>query len=154
IALTRAGGPDPGATPDWLAREGPRVFLFAGLPALAIGFLTAVGLTLALGGGEDITGVSSLWVVLLDLMVLAAVVGLGVGAPATQHWGLGIALFSVATGAIFPLLFVTNALPFEDGGGLAQPQLSIFALTVGLMLVSLVLAGAALLALAVASLRT
>ena len=154
IALERRGGADPGASPDWFAERGPALFVLAGLPALLLAVGATVVLTLALGGNPERSGMPLLVPLLLNLGVLVAVLCGGVGSPLTQHWGLGIAAFGVGVSAMFPLLFLANALPFADDGSLAYPDRAVFALTVGLILLSQMLAASALIALAVTSLRT
>jgi len=147
IALERAGGPDPAALPDWIAEHGPPLFVFAGAPALLLATLAALLLTLLLGGNPERAGLPLTTTLLVDVAVIVAMLGCGLGSPLTQHWGLAITAFGIGVGAIFPLLFVANALPFAADGGLEYPDRFIFALTVGLILFSLTLAGAALVAL-------
>ena len=154
IASVRAGGPDPVAQPDWFAVRGPALFVLAGLPALVFAVGGAAALTLALGGNPERSGIPLIVPLLLDVAVIVAVLALGAGSPLTQHWGLGIAAFGVGVSAIFPLLFIANALPFAEGGGLAYPERLVFALTVGLILLTQIVAAAALVALAVTSART
>ena len=154
ITLERAGGPDPAALPDWFAERGPALFVLAGVPALLLAFLSLIGLTLALGGNPERSGVPAALGLLVDLLVLVAVLGLGAGSPLTQHWGLAIAAFGGGVGAVFPLLYIANQLPFAGDGALRYPERFVFALTVGLILIALVAAAAALVALAVTGVRT
>ena len=154
IALVRAGGPDPGAPPDWFAARGPALFVLAGLPALVLAVGAGVALTLALGGNPEYAGIPLIVPLLLVLGVIVAVLAVGAGSPLTQHWGLAVAAFGAGLSAMFPLLFIANALPFAEDGSLAYPERLIFALTVGLILLSQIIAAAALVALAVTSLRT
>ncbi len=154
IALERADGPDPGAPPDWFAERGPTVFLLVGLPALLLATSATIILTLALGGNPERSGIPMAVPLLLVLGIVAAVACLGIGAPTTQHWGLSIAVFGVGLSAIFPLLFVADALPFDSDGGLAYPERLIFALINGLMMIAQIAAAAALVSLAVTALRT
>ena len=154
IALERRGGPDPAATPDWFARHGPALFVFVGMPALTLATLSTAGLALVLGGNPDHSGVPLFWPLLLDLIVLMAVVAAAVGSPLGQHWGLGVAVFGASAGAVFPLLFLVNALTFADDGGIAYPDRIVFAIAVGLILLTVTIAAAALLSLVVAAIRT
>jgi len=154
IVLERAGGADPAALPDWFARHGPTVFVYAGVPAIVASFAGGLILTLMLGGNPARSGLWTGWPVLLDLGVLVAILACGIGSPLTQHWGLGIAVFSAGAGAIFPLLFIANALPFGESGALAYPDRVVLALTVGLILTAFISAAAGLIALGVTSART
>jgi hypothetical protein len=154
MALERAGGPDPAVLPDWFAEHGPALFVFAGLPALGLAMAGVFGLTLALGGNPDETGLPVLLPVLLDMCVLVAVLACGAGSRLTQHWGLAITAFAAGVCLHFPLLFVAGSLPFTDDGGLAYPERLAFALTVALILLATVVAAAALVALAVTCLRS
>jgi hypothetical protein len=113
-----------------------------------------VALTLALGGNPEESGLPMAVGLLVDLAVIVAIVCIGLGSPLAQHWGLGIAVFGAGISAMFPLLVVANALPFADTGSITYPERSIFALVVGLILFSLTLAAAALVALAVNALRS
>jgi hypothetical protein len=153
IALERAGGPDPAQPPDWVAERGPALFLFVAMPALALAFTLATGLTLTLGSNPDETGLSRLWPVVLTVAAIVAAIAGGVGAPLAQHWGLGIAVFGLGVSAIFPLLYVANALPFGSDGSLPYPPRLVFGLVVGLIVVAIVVAGAALVSLAVTVVR-
>lgn len=154
IALERAGGPDPGSPPDWFAARGPSVFVILGLPALILAAVATTALTLELGGNPERSGIPLIVPLLLDLCVIVAVLCLGVGAPMTRHWGLSIAVFGVGLSAMFPLLFIANALPFEPGGSLRYPERLVFAFANGLMLITQIVAAAALVSLAVTGLRT
>lgn len=154
IALERAGGPDPAALPDWFARRGPAFFVLGGLPAIAVAVVAAIALTLALGSNPERSGMPPAVPLLLNLSVIVAIVCCGIGSPLTQHWGLGIAVFGIGLSAIFPLLFVANALPFADDSSIGYPDRLIFALAVGLILLTQILAASALLALGVTGLRT
>ena len=154
IALERAGGPDPAAPPDWFAERGPALFVLGGVPALALACLGAAALTLALGGDPEESALPVAVSLLLDVCVVVAIVCCGLGSPLTRHWGLAITAFGAGVGAVFVLLFVVNALPFADSGSLAYPERFVFALAVGLILAALVVAAAALIALAVTSVRT
>lgn len=154
ITLERAGGPDPARTPDWFARNGPALFLFGGAPSLLLAMALTFGLTVALGGNPDHSSLSGVWPALLDLAVLASIICWGIGSPLTQHWGLGVAAFGAGVSATFPLLFVALQLPFAEDGSLPYPDRLIFALTVALIVATLTLAAAALIALAVTSVRT
>jgi hypothetical protein len=154
ILLERAGGPDPGAPPDWFARHGPAVFALGGVPTFVLAIAGAVALTLILGGNPERAGIPLALPILLDLAILVAIVCCGVGAPTTQHWGLGVALFGVAVSSIFPLLFIANALPFAADSSLRYPERVVFALVNGLIAAALVAAAAALISLAVSAIRT
>lgn len=154
IALERAGGPDPGAPRDWFAEHGPALFILAGMPALLIAIGAAFVLTVALGSNPERSGLPLLVPALLDLAVIVAIVAGGLGSPMTQHWGLGIAVFGVGVSAIFPLLYLANTLPFAGDGSLPYPDRFVFALAVGLILLTQIAAAAALIALAVAAVRT
>lgn len=154
LALDRTGGPHPATLPDWFALHGPTIFMFIGMPALALAAAGAFGLTLALGGNPEYSGLPAAVEVVFDLCVVAAIVAWGIGSPLTQHWGLAIAAFALGLSLTFPLLFVADALPFTEDGALPYPERLVFALTVALMLSVTVIATAALVALAVTSLRT
>ena len=154
IVLERSGGPDPSRLPDWFAEHGPPFFVFAGLPALLLATLAAAALTLALGGNPEWSGIPFVVPLFLDLAVLVAVLGLGVGAPTTQHWGLAIAVFGASLSAMFPLLFVADRLPFAPDGGLDYPERLVFAVVNGTILLTQLLATAALISLLVSALRT
>jgi len=154
IALERSGGPDPAATPDWFAERGPALFVLAGLPTLLFAMIGSIVLTLALGNNPERSGLPLIVPILLDLSVIVAVICCGLGSPMTQHWGLGIAVFGVGVSAIFPLLFLTNQLPFDVDGSLSYPDRFVFALAVGLILLTQIAALAALVSLAVTSFRT
>ncbi|MGH2585732.1 MAG: hypothetical protein ACRDJE_12535 [Dehalococcoidia bacterium] len=153
ILLERAGGADPTAPPDWFADHGPAVFVLGGVPLAALATIGAIILTLALGSNPQQSGLPFLVPVILNLAVFAAIICCGVGSPLAQHWGLGIAAFGIGIGAVFPLLFIANSLPFGDDGSLLYPDRLIFAIVVGLILLTQIVAGAALIALAVTSLR-
>jgi hypothetical protein len=154
IALERAGGPDPAAPPDWFARHGPALFVLAGVPALGIATLGTIALSLALGGNPDRSNLPILWPLLLDLVVLVGVDTTAAGSPLGQHWGLGVAVFGVSAAAVFPLLFVINTLTFNENGGIPYPDRIVFSITVGLILLTVMIAMSALLALGITSLRT
>jgi lysylphosphatidylglycerol synthetase-like protein (DUF2156 family) len=154
IALERAGGPDPGAAPDWFAERGPALFVLGGVPAILLATGVAIVLTLALGGNPEDSGLPVAIGLLVNLAVFVAIVCIGLGSPLAQHWGLGIAVFGAGISAMFPLLVIANALPFDDDGSLPYPDRIVFALVVGLILFSLTLAAAALLSLAVNAFRT
>ena len=154
IVLERTGGADPSRLPDWFAAHGPPLFIFAGVPALLLAALATAALTLALGGNPERAGIPFIVPVLLDVAVLVAVLALGVGAPTTQHWGLAIAVFGACLSAMFPLLFVADRLPFAPDGGLDYPERFVFAVVNGLIILTQVLAMAALVSLAVSALRT
>jgi hypothetical protein len=154
IALERAGGPEPSRLPDWFAEHGPVLFVFVGLPALLVAVLATAALTLALGGNPERAGIPFVVPVLLDLAVIVAVLALGAGGPTTQHWGLAIAVFGACLSAMFPLLFMADRLPFRPDGGLDYPERFVFALVNGLILLTQVLASAALISLAVSAART
>lgn len=154
IALERAGGPDPAALPDWFAERGPLLFLFGGLPATLVAVAITVGLVLALGGNPERSGMPLVWIVLLDSAALVAVLGLGIGSPLTRHWGLGVTTVAAGVSLIFPLLYISTTLAFTDSGALAYPERLVFAVTVGLMLLTAVIAVAALVSLAVTGVRS
>ena len=154
IALERAGGRDPASPPDWFAERAPALFVLAGVPAIVLAVGATVALTLALGGNPERSGMPMIVPLLLNGGVLVAVFCCGVGSPLTQHWGLGVAVFGIGVSAIFPLLFLANALPFAEDGSLGYPERLVFALTVGLILLTQMLTAAALLSLLVTSLRT
>ncbi|MGD9893443.1 MAG: hypothetical protein AB7R89_00400 [Dehalococcoidia bacterium] len=154
IALERAGGPDPAATPDWFAEHGPALFILAGMPALLIALAASLILTVALGNNPERSGLPLVVPIFLDLAVIVAIIAIGLGSPMTQHWGLGIAAFGVGVSAIFPLLYLTNTLPFAPDGSLPYPDRFIFALAVGLILLTQVAAAAALISLIATSVRT
>ena len=154
IALERAGGPDPAAVPDWFSDHGPALFILAGMPALLIALGASFVLTIALGNNPERSGLPLIVPVLFDLAVIVAIIAGGLGSPMTQHWGLGIAVFAVGVSAIFPLLYLANTLPFAGDGSLPYPDRFIFALAVGLILLTQIAAAAALIALAVTCVRT
>jgi hypothetical protein len=154
VALERGGGADPATLPDWFAEHGPAVFVFAGLPALILAAAGAFGLTLALGGNPDTSGLPAALPVLLDLCVLVAILGCGAGLPLTQHWGLAITAFGSGISLLFPLLLAAGRLSFSDDGGVPYPDRLVFALVIALLLIVTVVAAAALLALAISGLRT
>lgn len=154
IALERAGGADPAALPDWFATHGPRLYVFGGVPATLIAITITLGLVLALGSDPERTSVSLLWPLLLCLVTVVAVLGCGVGSPLTQHWGLGVASLAMGVSLIFPLLFVVNTLNSGETGRIAYPGRLIFALAAALMLLAAIIAGSALVALIVTSVRT
>jgi hypothetical protein len=154
IALERAGGPDPAAAPDWFAEHGPALFILAGMPTLLIAVGASFALTIALGSNPERSGLPVLVPALLDIAVIVAILAAGLGSPMTQHWGLGIAVFGAGVSAIFPLLYLTNTLPFAADGSLPYPDRFVFALGVGLILLTQIAAAAALIALAVTSVRT
>jgi hypothetical protein len=154
IAFVRAGGPDPTAAPDWFAEHGPALFILAGMPALLIAIAASFILTVALGNNPERSGLPFIVPLLLDLAVIVAIIAIGLGSPMTQHWGLGIAVFGVGVSAIFPLLFLTDTLPFAPDGSLPYPDRFIFALAVGLILLTQIAAAAALIALVATSVRT
>jgi hypothetical protein len=154
IALERAGGPDPAAAPDWFAEHGPALFMLAGLPALLIALGASLILTVALGNNPERSGLPLIVPALLDLAVIVAIIAGGLGSPMTQHWGLGIAVFGFGVSAIFPLLYLTNTLPFAADGSLPYPDRFIFALAVGLILLTQIAAAAALISLVATSVRT
>jgi len=154
IALERAGGPDPTAPPDWVAEHGPALFVLAGLPALLIAIGASFVLTIALGNNPERSGLPLLVPAFLDLAVIIAIIAGGLGSPMTQHWGLGVAVFGVGVSAIFPLLYLANTLPFAGDGSLPYPDRFVFALAVGLILLTQIAAAAALISLAVTSIRT
>ena len=154
IALERSGGADPARLPDWFAERGPAIFVLAGVPALLGAAIAAAALTLVLGDNPESAGLPLIVPVLLDIAIIAAVLAIGVGAPTTQHWGLAIAVFGAGLSAMFPLLFVADGLPFAPDGSLGYPERFVFALVNGLILTTQILAGAALVSLAVSALRT
>jgi hypothetical protein len=154
IALELAGGPDPGAAPDSFAEHGPALFWLGGVPAILLATSFAVGLTLALGGNPEESGLPMATGLLVDLAVIVAVICIGLGSPLAKHWGLGIAVFGAGISAMFPLLVIANSLPFDVAGGIAYPDRIVFALVVGLILFSLTLAAAALVSLGVNAFRT
>jgi hypothetical protein len=154
IALVRVGGADPSRLPDWFAEHGPAIFVFAGMPALVLCALATAVLTLMLGGNPETSGIPIVVPLLLDLGVIVAVLALGAGGPTTQHWGLAIAVFGACLSAMFPLLFIADGLPFTPSGSLDYPERFVFALTNALILITQVLATAALVSLVVGALRT
>jgi hypothetical protein len=154
IVVERSGGPDPTASPDWFATRGPALFVLGGVPALVIAVAGSVLLTLLLGNNPESSGLPFLIPTALNGVVVVAILCCGLGSPMTQHWGLCVAVFGVGVSAIFPLLYLTNLLPFAADGSLPYPDRIVFAIGVSLMLLSQIGAVAALIALAVTSIRS
>lgn len=155
IVQARTGGMDPASLPDWLEEHGPALLVAAGLPALLLACGAAAGLTLSLGGNPERADLRLGWLLalLVDLGVVVAVIAIGLGSPLKQHWGLSVTAFGAAVGLLFPLLWVINALPFGLDGSLAYPERFVFALMVGLLLLLVIVGGAAVVGLGVTVLR-